>query len=460
MKWIFITLSVLIFIVDSTAQPKFMVTDEYGRNMVPRGFVVITEDAKGKVQYTPDDYDRMVRMGANFQVIRLNLAELGGWEGFSLNQNYIHYVDSLVAMGREAGLKTDFKMVIYGIPDFNVKGWGKLWKNNNGEQDKWISGWKHIWERYKDDKSVFGYDLLNEPRKGDLEFDYPVVEQDYLVPFLRKMIDESQKINPEKKCLYQPLLVNDDDRKKYLVPFWEMKTPVNRKNIVYAPHIYEMTIDRIRPTIERYTREAGVSDAGMFIGEWGPATYVKNDTSLADQRRYTEVYRATASLFDQMGIGTVKAWFCGSRLQNKTLPTAHSWAIFSDDKPVGVVERKYITDVIARPYPQVIAGKINEFSFDFATRIFRLDFMTDNQKGSSVLFIPADRYYPDGFSVFMNDDLLLFHNPLKNTGPEKTVNTKSYSSANFIWDPYKQHLTILQWPDDQLQTILKIVPGY
>ena len=450
----------VLLLIKTNAQTRYVVSDEFGRNMIPRGFVVITEDRKGKIKFTPDDYKRMVRMGANFQVIRLNLAKLGGWEGFRLEESYLQYIDSLVAMGRDAGMKTGFKMVIYGIPDFDVKGWGKLWNNNSGEQERWISAWKHIWERYKDDPSVYDYDLLNEPRKGDLNTSYDIVEKDYLVPFLQRIIDESQKINPDKKCLYQPILVNDEDREKYPVPFWVMKTPIDRKNIVYAPHIYEYTIERIKPTIERYIHEAEVSKAGLFIGEWGPATYLKNDTSLADQRRFTELYMKTADIFDKLGVGTIKAWFNGSRLQSKNLPEAFTWAPFSDDRPVGVVERKYITDVISRPYPQIIAGEINVFSFDYSTRIFSMEFTPDNSKGASMLFIPADRHYPDGFSVHVNEDLILHFNPYKNVGLEVSKSSKDFNPGNFIWDPFNQHLVILQWPNDKSKSNIKVVPGF
>ena len=34
-------------------------------------FMVTTNDGKGEVFFDPDDYSRMARLGANFQVIRL-----------------------------------------------------------------------------------------------------------------------------------------------------------------------------------------------------------------------------------------------------------------------------------------------------------------------------------------------------------------------------------------------------
>lgn len=442
------------------AQPTVILKDELGRDIIPRGFVVVTEDKMGMVSYTAEDYNRMVIMGANFQVIKLNLAKLGGWEGYPFEESYMKKIDSLVNLGRQAGMKTFFKMVVYSVPEFDMTGWKKLWENKNGEQERWIGAWQRIWERYKDDPSVFGYDLLNEPKKGNLNLSYDTVEEDYLVPFLRKMIDASQKINPDKKCLYQPLLVNDDDRMKYPVPFFEMKISIERKNIIYAPHIYESTINRIKPTIKRYIHEAGISGAGLFIGEWGPPTFRENDTSLTDQNRIKKVYIANANVFDAFGVGTIKAWFRGSRDQDKNNTKAFTYAIFSDDRPVGVVERKYITDVISRPYPQTVAGTINRFSFDFLTRIFSMDLIPDNSKGTSTLYIPAERYYPDGFSIHLNDDLVVRFNPLKNSRLEVINSPKEYNTANIIWDPTNRHLIITQWPNDKMKSTIKIVPGY
>jgi len=53
-----------------------VIRDAQGREIVLGGYVVLTEDGKGNIQYTPDDYRRMVRMGANFQVIRATLGRL------------------------------------------------------------------------------------------------------------------------------------------------------------------------------------------------------------------------------------------------------------------------------------------------------------------------------------------------------------------------------------------------
>jgi hypothetical protein len=40
-----------------------IIHDSQGRELIAGGYVAITEDGKGAIHYTPDDYRRMVRMG-------------------------------------------------------------------------------------------------------------------------------------------------------------------------------------------------------------------------------------------------------------------------------------------------------------------------------------------------------------------------------------------------------------
>lgn len=136
-----------------------------------------------------------------------------------------------------------------------------------------------------------------------------------------------------------------------------------------------------------------------------------------------------------------------------------TWAIFSDKKDAGTVERKYITDIIARPYPQTIAGDIKSFLFNHATRTLDVTIKPDNGKGTSTLFIGANRHYPDGFSIVIDDDVVLFQNPIKNAGLEVYKCPKDFDPQNLVWNPVTQKLMVLRWPKDKEEVKIKIVPG-
>lgn len=452
-------LFLVLLIIPLHAQIKPDIRDEAGRQLINRGFVVNTNDGKGEIFFDSDDYKRMVRMGANTQVIRLELGKLSTFLGAKVEKGYLTKLDSLVTMGRHAGMETILKMTVYGVKGFS---WEEFWLNKNNEHETYINAWKLIWDRYKDDPSVMGYDIVNEPRKLTMDISYDDLTSDYLIPLYQKIIDESNKINPDKKILVQSIFMNKGEAINHN-QYAEIKSPINRDNIIFAPHIYQHRVDYIEPIMKRFAKEANMLDAPIIVGEWGFPTFQKTDTLITGdvgQLSYREFYIRTAEVFDRMGLGAIKAWFLGNRtMQNFLSEGPSTWAIFSDKKGVGTVERKYITDIIARPYPQSIAGDINSFMFDFATRTLDVKLNADNSKGASEIFIGANRHYPDGFSIIINDDFVMHHNPLKNVGLEVYKSEKNSNPSDFIWDSARQQIVVLKWPEDNSDIHLKIVPG-
>lgn len=434
------------------------IPDEQGRELVPGGFVAITEDRKGVIHYTPDDYRRMVRMGANFQVIRLSLGRLGGWPGAKADPTYPAQLDDMVRMGREAGLKTVFKLVVYGIRQFDAEKWDALWKNTGGSQDAVLEAWRKVWSRYKDDPAVFGYDLINEPQRG-LETDEQRCVRECLLPTLRRLADELRAVSPDKWAFYQPLF---RDTGNGVGPFALMKEAFGRDRVIYAPHMYTTDMKTMRETLDRYQREAGLSNAPLLLGEWGPSVALTVDSDAERQAFYTKAYQATAGALDQRGIGGIKAWFCGSRspLENKKSRTKYTWAIFSDTKPVGQVERKYLVDPLARPRPLVVAGRLDDFGFNFASRTLEISLKPDAKLGGTELFVSADRYYPDGFRVEIGAGLLMGWKPSE--GQLHVVSSTDeharLQAQSVRWEAEKLRLVIEKWVEPAPQLVVRVVP--
>lgn len=437
------------------SQIKHGLRDEQGRHVIPRGYVVVTNDG----HFSSDDYLRMVRMGANYQVIRLELGKLSTFPGATVDENYLLKLDTLVNLAKMNSMKTVFKMTVYGVDHFE---WESFWLNKNKEYETYIDAWKLIWSRYKNEDFVLGYDVVNEPRKLTMAISYTDLTNKYLIPLYQRIIDESQKINPNKQTLIQSIFMNKGegiDNNQYA----EITTSVNRKNVIFAPHIYQNKMDLVKPVMDRFDKESAMLNAPIFIGEWGFPTFAQTDTLIdgkLGQLKYTELYMRTAEVFDQMGVGSIKAWFSGNPKMQNFMPDGPStWAIFSDKNAIGTVERKYITDVIARPYPQTIAGDILKFKFDFASRTLEVNLKSDNSKGSSTVFIGANRHYPDGFTILCGDEVVLMHNPIHKEGLEMVRKSKNTTLSDFVWDELRQQLTIVKWPEDKVNFVLKIVPG-
>ena len=449
------TLLILLFSTTSLAVLKHALRDEQGRHMIPRGYVVNTNDHAGPITFNADDYQRMVRMGANVQVIRLEMGRLSTFGNSKFEPEYIKHIENLTRLGREAGLKTVFKMTVYGANGFT---WQALWDNKNNEHQTYIDAWQHIWRTFKNDQSVIAYDLVNEPRKLTMDISYDDLTNQYLIPLYEKIIDAALPYSENKQFLIQTIFMNKGeaiDKNQYA----EITQKIARKNIIFAPHIYQENIDYIAPTMARFDRESDLLNAPILIGEWGFPTLVTTDNSVKEQLNYIEFYIRTAEVFDEMGVGSIKAWFLGNRSYQNFLPGGPStWAIFKDKQAIGTVERKYITDIIARPYPQLIAGDLQKFMFHFATRTLDVKLTTDNNKGASRVFVAADRHYPDGFSVLIGDEIILTKRP-DTSGFNIYKSNPNTNPANFIWDESKQQLIILAWPSDKTEILLQIQPG-
>jgi hypothetical protein len=421
--------------------------DERGRRFLPHGYVTITEDSVGPVRYTADDYRRILRYAANCQVIRLSLAKLGGWPGYEMQDGYLRQLDEMVQMGREAGLKAAFKMTVYGIRNFNKeKGWDQLLASDE-HQRYLIETWKKLWTRYRTEPSVFGYDLLNEPFRGSLGESYEQVTRERLVPLYRKLIDQLRRISPDKWAIYQPLLLDIADRGPGKLPMAPMDIPLKCERIIFAPHGYFPNVRMHEEAVERHLQEAALSGARLMMGEWGRQTYEIHDVSLAEQLKYQLLYADLANLFDSRHMGAIKPWFTGTRRPGK-----YTWSIFSDSAAVGSVERKYIVDVIARPFPLFMAGNVIDFDYDFAARVLTVDFTPDRDTGPSEIFIGENRHYPDGFTVVYNGDIALVHEPAPKTPPENT-------SSAFRFDQSSQRLIVARWPAGSDHGKLQIRPG-
>lgn len=437
------------------------ICDESGREIILGGYVAITEDGKGTIRYSQEDYRRMVRMGANAQVIRVALGRLGGWPGRPADSRYLDQIDEMVRLAKKAGLKTIFKLVVYDVRPFAAEQWDAVYRNKDGTQDTVLKAWRTLWEKYKDEPSVFGYDLLNEPQRG-LNMEEEQAAADYLLPTLRRFADALREVTPSQSAVFQPLMLSPENRKPDVDPFLPFGKPLERDRIVFAPHLYHMNVARMQKRLEGYVQEANSSRAPLIIGEWGPATPLTADTDPKLQERFTTVYRATAAALDRYKIGAIKAWFCGSRSPlRRAGREPFTWAIFSDESPTGQVERRYITDVLARPRPLEVAGTIDSYGFDFQKREFSLVLRSNARLGSTIVFVSADRYYPHGFRLSVDEKLVMTFVPGRSEPMSvQTKGSQAGEQARFVrWDSNALHLTFEKWVGADRPVTVRISPA-
>ncbi|MBS1814313.1 MAG: glycoside hydrolase family 5 protein [Acidobacteria bacterium] len=178
-----------------------------------------------------------------------------GAEGFRL-------VDHVVQWSREEGLYVilDMHAAPAGQTGTNIDdsdGWPWLFEDAAAQQ-KTIDIWRRIAQHYRNNPTVLGYDLLNEPIPN-----YP----------------EMMHLNPKLEPLYKRIsaAIRDEDKNHILIlggAQWDGNLSVFTrpfdKNIVYEVHTYKSQPDQT--TADRFTKQRDRLGAPVWLGESGENT--------------------------------------------------------------------------------------------------------------------------------------------------------------------------------------------
>jgi hypothetical protein len=272
-----------------------------------------------------------------------------------------------------------------------------------GLQDHYVGAVAALASRFKDDSTVVGYDIMNEPLPGALAAP-GVFDQGYLYPFYRRVIDAvagtrdgsicPMGISYSAACGYPSLGINDTRHLFFVEPMAirnltdvavGLSLPfTSDRNLVYEPHAYThvFTVDTLLPggvasalyppsyaqamvTAEAEARSMG---AAMFVGEFGNSNV--NDGSILAQE--------TAAI-DQAGAGSsVWAWK-GDCPPSTTAAQCEPglWSVFEGDTanpPAqnGPLIRSRLL-YLSRVYPRATAGRLEGFAYDPSTQSFTMN---------------------------------------------------------------------------------------
>ncbi|MCO5231638.1 MAG: cellulase family glycosylhydrolase [Chitinophagales bacterium] len=260
------------------------------------------------------------------------------------------------------------------------------YKNHPYLQDEFIKASKLLAERFKNNKYVLGYDIINEPWGDDVIGTVLNInlETKLLPDFYEKYISELRKVETEKYIFFEPsVLFNHKEVSNFVT-----KLPVIndifqvKKRLAFAPHCYliNQSVNSIRNNYSTYLSELKKKyiavqkkqNVPLYIGEWSNINF----STFTDAENYLIKH---LEAFDE-----IKA----------------SWSYFGYF-PSNPNDEEYRPDfdVIARVYPRAVAGKILSYSFNEENKLFVLKYINDNTiHQASEIFIPKVKY-PNGWTL-------------------------------------------------------------
>jgi len=453
-----------------TEDTKFI--DKDGREIILQGINLVNKNKE--VNYLgeegPEEFKRFKDWG--FNCIRLGII----WDGLEpepgqYDEEYLKGIDQRIQWAKENDLWVvlDMHQDLYsvkfsdGAPEWatidegqpHVTGaiWSdayfmspavqiafdNFWKNTPvsdgiGVQDHYVSAWKHVAERYADNKTVIGFDIMNEPFMGSSanevmpillgayamviaeETDQAPPEADKLMEIWSneesrlealKKIEEADKYKKVIDAVYE---VNAEFESTILSDFYQKVRDeirqVNQHHILFLEHSYFSNTgiySAIKPVIDKN----GNPDPLQAYAAHGYDLLV--DTEEVETPSYERVeliYNRIAETSKRLNMPVfLGEWGAYHSPSSQMVRTAdHSvglieklkfsntfWAYYHD-----IASYAYFNHSIIRPYPSETSGQLVSYNYDMNTGDFECSWEEDvNILEPTRLFIPNLNRFSD-----------------------------------------------------------------
>ena len=242
-----------------------------------------------------------------------------------------------------------------------------------------VEGWRRLAARLAKYDNVLGFDPINEPFWGTASL--TTFEAERLAPFYVEVTNAVRTAAPGWLVFAEPSASRN-------LGFGSSFPRLPVDGVVYAPHAYDPSAESgngfdpdhresMLQKIADMRSEAEGMGASLFIGEYG-----------GDPGKPGIAAYMTAA-YD--GAGAVGA-------------STTYWAYDKSDDGYGLLradgsEKKELADVLTRPFPERVAGKLLSYAFDAATGTATVTFEPDaSVEPPTELSVPA-RLYPRGVQV-------------------------------------------------------------
>ena len=282
----------------------------------------------------------------------------------------------------------------FGMPGLNrafESFWGnRLGPGDIGLQDRYAAAWRRVAERFADTRTVLGYDLMNEPWPGPSWTGCLATACSFdsgpLTDFTRRVTRAIREVDPDTLVWYEPSL------------FFNIGTPTGHggagdPGAGFTYHAYCGGADcdvRVSANAEAVSQRTG--DA-LLLSEFGAT-----DNPDVLRRVATEADRAMVSWQNW-------TYFNAQSGGVRVRPQTKSIIVDPLKPPTADNVSQPKLDALARPYPRLVAGTPERFSFDPVTHAFEFVYATTGPdpahqpRGLDTVISVPSRQYPNGYEV-------------------------------------------------------------
>jgi endoglycosylceramidase len=288
-----------------------------------------------------------------------------------------------------------------------------FWNNDPGPggvglQDRYAAAWRHVAQRFRPERNLIGYDLFNEPWPGQQwpscanTEGCPVFDAQ-LTEMSRRATNAIHQVDPGHVAWYEPNVIFNDGAKT--------SHGDTGPNAGMSFHIYCLAegntpgrspLDPAQTGGCQRFEELPFENADAQSAKTGDALLLSEFGATDDLDQIERIINAA----DKHMVGW-QYWHycqCADPTTSGVGPT-QALVIDPSKPPTGDNVKADKLKVLARPYPQAVAGTPRSYDFDPAKRTFALDLSTARPGGGGFafgadtqVFVPV-RQYPQGYDV-------------------------------------------------------------
>jgi endoglycosylceramidase len=303
-----------------------------------------------------------------------------------------------------------------------IRAFDHFWANDPGPggiglQDRYAAAWAHVASRFVAARHTLGFDLLNEPWPGTpwgtcLTLNgCPGFDTGMMGPFYRRVFDRIRAVERQKLTWYEPNVLFNFSADTNIPALGDHAAGFSfhfycTPGLAAPPYNLASCDEQNDHVLDNADKRAQATGDALMLSEFGATDDLAT-------------IRANVKLADKHMVSWQYWHYCECQDPTTTGTGAQAVVVDPAQPPTGANVKQAKLDVLAEPYPQVVAGTPAGYAFDEATRTLTLAYSTKGPTGKNFarrpkhkgkhkrakskfrqtqIFLGRDRY-PDGYAV-------------------------------------------------------------